>query len=155
MSTKATYNIFYCFTRTTTSKTNHFTIQIRPEQDQNKIQRSNVPSTQPSDMELVSQYYERPKKYKRKFTPTKPINQKRSRPKLNFLLLSKLVLSLGVSPVYYLSADQIPDLQFVGVPEGLKLNKEPLWPHVPLRINKRKFKPKIPANRRSRRKITQ
>ncbi|KAI8968126.1 hypothetical protein BDB01DRAFT_840301 [Pilobolus umbonatus] len=42
-----------------------------------------VPSTQPSDMELVSQYYERPKKYKRKFTPTKPINQKRSRPKLN------------------------------------------------------------------------
>ncbi|KAI8969598.1 hypothetical protein BDB01DRAFT_840155 [Pilobolus umbonatus] len=43
-----------------------------------------VPSTQPSDMELVSQYYERPKKYKRKFTPTKPINQKRSRPKLNF-----------------------------------------------------------------------
>ncbi|KAI8985300.1 hypothetical protein BDB01DRAFT_835290 [Pilobolus umbonatus] len=70
-----------------------------------------VPSTQPSDMELVSQYYERPKKYKRKFTPTKPINQKRSRPKLNFLLLSKLVLSLGVSPVYYLSGDQIPDLQ--------------------------------------------
>ncbi|KAI8968097.1 hypothetical protein BDB01DRAFT_901199 [Pilobolus umbonatus] len=45
--------------------------------------------------------------------------------------------------------------QDVGVPEGLKLNKEPLWPHVPVRINKRKFKPKIPANRRSRRKITQ
>ncbi|KAI8969521.1 hypothetical protein BDB01DRAFT_840180 [Pilobolus umbonatus] len=45
-----------------------------------------VPSTQPSDMELLSQYYERPKKYKRKFTPRKPINQKRSRPKLNCIL---------------------------------------------------------------------
>ncbi|KAI8969478.1 hypothetical protein BDB01DRAFT_865736 [Pilobolus umbonatus] len=45
-----------------------------------------VPSTQPSDMELVPQYYERLKKYKRKFTPTKPINQKISRPKLNCML---------------------------------------------------------------------
>ncbi|KAI8970977.1 hypothetical protein BDB01DRAFT_839788 [Pilobolus umbonatus] len=62
MSTKATYNIFYCFTRTTISKTNHFTIQIRPEQDQNKIQRSKNNCTSGLDINVGSAEASAPKK---------------------------------------------------------------------------------------------
>ncbi|KAI8968641.1 hypothetical protein BDB01DRAFT_840284 [Pilobolus umbonatus] len=40
--------------------------------------------------------------------------------------------------------------QSVGVQDSVKLNLEPLWPHVPVRLNKRKFKPKIPANKRAK-----
>ncbi|KAI8967479.1 hypothetical protein BDB01DRAFT_857127 [Pilobolus umbonatus] len=39
---------------------------------------------------------------------------------------------------------------FVGVQDTVKLNLEPLWPHVPVRLNKRKFKPRIPTNKRAK-----
>ncbi|KAI8968067.1 hypothetical protein BDB01DRAFT_856796 [Pilobolus umbonatus] len=39
---------------------------------------------------------------------------------------------------------------FVGVQDTVNLNLEPLWPHVPVRLNKRKFKPRIPANKRAK-----
>lgn len=43
----------------------------------------------------------------------------------------------------------------VDVPEVVNPNKEPLFSHVPPRENKRKFKPKVPSKKRSKRKITQ
>ncbi|KAI8968684.1 hypothetical protein BDB01DRAFT_840265 [Pilobolus umbonatus] len=41
-------------------------------------------------------------------------------------------------------------VKIVGVQDTVKLNLEPLWPHVPVLLNKQKFKLKIQANKRAK-----
>ncbi|KAI8968795.1 hypothetical protein BDB01DRAFT_856183 [Pilobolus umbonatus] len=44
---------------------------------------------------------------------------------------------------------------FVDYQNPYRYEPGPLFPHVPVRTNKRRFKPQIPANKRARRKIAQ
>jgi hypothetical protein len=63
------------------------------------------------------------------------------------------VTSEDVGLVYY---TQVPKtVNTAGVGYTTPLNKEPILPHVPVRENKRRFKPLLPINKRSRRKNTQ
>ncbi|KAI8972304.1 hypothetical protein BDB01DRAFT_839498 [Pilobolus umbonatus] len=60
------------------------------------------------------------------------------------------VPSSHVQPISVQSRTQVLEGGNVGVQDTVKLNLEPLWPHVPVRLNKQKFKPKIPANKRAK-----
>lgn len=61
--------------------------------------------------------------------------------------------SEDVGLVYY---TQVPKtVIFVGAQNTIPLELARPFDHVPIRPNKRRFKPTNPANKRSRRKITQ
>ncbi|KAI8970513.1 hypothetical protein BDB01DRAFT_855409 [Pilobolus umbonatus] len=101
-------------------------------------------------MELVSQYYERPKKYKRKFTPTKPKSEE-----ITSQAEFKLVLSLGDPRFTICLMIRYLIYKPVGVGFTSDLSLERPFPHMPIRANKRRFKPSVPTRKRSRAKVVQ
>ncbi|KAI8967332.1 hypothetical protein BDB01DRAFT_857212 [Pilobolus umbonatus] len=64
--------------------------------------------------------------------------------------LARATLVLGLNLLFLGSNCTFGLNKNVGVQDTVKLNLEPLWPHVPVRLNKRKFKPRIPANKRAK-----